>query len=484
MAIRKNQVSANVRPAPDNLLLEIADFVCHPPEFSALAYKTAQYSLLDSLGCGLLALNYPDCVRMLGPVVEGAEMQNGVCVPGTPYRLDPVQAAFNIGTMIRWLDYNDTWLAAEWGHPSDNLGAILSVAGGNAKMKHVLEAMIQAHEIQGILALENSFNKVGLDHVLLVRVASTAVATRMLGGTRDQVVDALSHAWLDGGALRTYRHAPNAGSRKSWAAGDATSRAVRLALTVMRGEMGYPSAITAPGWGFQDALFGGKTLTLGRPLGCYVMENILFKISFPAEFHAQTAVEAAIQLCPRVRERIEDIERIVIETQEAAIRIISKSGTLNNYADRDHCIQFMVTIGLLHGELTADHYQDDQASDPRIDELRSLMEVYENPKYSADYLDPDKRSIANSIQVFFNDGTQTERVEVEYPVGHARRRSEGIPKLIDKYEANVRTRYSGEAADKIVSWVTEEEFGEMRVDAFLETLSRCSSGSERNDEAR
>lgn len=477
LAIRRNQASANVRPPPDDIFVEIADYVCHPPEFSALAYKTAQYSLLDSLGCGLLALHYPDCVRMLGPVVEGADMTNGVRVPGTWYRLDPVQAAFNIGTMIRWLDYNDTWLAAEWGHPSDNLGAILSVAGwigDDIKMQHVLEAMIQAHEIQGILALENSFNTVGLDHVLLVRVASTAVATRMLGGTRDQVVDALSHAWLDGGALRTYRHAPNTGSRKSWAAGDATSRGVRLALTVMRGEMGYPSALTAPDWGFQDVLFGGKTLTLGRPLECHVMENILFKISFPAEFHAQTAVEAAIQLYPQVRDRIDDIERIVIETQEAAVRIISKSGILNNYADRDHCLQYMVAIGLLHGELTADHYQDEQAADPRIDQLRSTMEIYENPKYSANYLDPDKRSIANSIQIFFNDETQTERVEVEYPVGHARRRNEGLPKLIEKYEANVRTRYSGEKADKIISWVTaQEHFGEMCVDEFLETLSCC-----------
>lgn len=467
--------TSNVRQdAPDEVLTEIADYVCNPPEFSALAYKTAQYSLLDALGCGLIALNYPECVRLLGPLVPGAEMTNGVCVPGTSFSLDPVQAAFNIGTMIRWLDYNDTWLAAEWGHPSDNLGAILSVAGwvGGLEMRQVLASMIQAHEIQGILALENSFNSMGLDHVLLIRVASTAVVARMLGGTKDQVIDATSHAWLDGGSLRTYRHAPNTGSRKSWAAGDATSRAVWLALTTMRGEMGYPSALSAPTWGFHDVLFGGETITLGRPLGCYVIENVLFKISFPAEFHAQTAVEAAIQLHPQVCDRLDDIEHITIETQESAVRIISKTGSLHNYADRDHCLQYMVAIGLLHGELTADHYQDEAASDARIDVLREKMEVRENSRYSKDYIDPEKRSIANAIQVFFKDGTMTDRVDVEYPIGHRRRRSEGIPKLIDKYNYNVRTRFSGEEADEIILWATNDELGKMSVDVFLETLAR------------
>jgi len=470
---RSSQASVNLRPNPDDVLIQIADYVCDPPEFTAKAWKTSQYSLLDTLGCGLLALNYPECARLVGPVVEGAEMRNGVRVPGTAYRLDPVQAAFNIGTMIRWLDFNDTWLAAEWGHPSDNLGAILAVAGwvGGLKIRDVMAAMIKAHEIQGILALENSFNRVGLDHVLLVRVASTAVSTGLLGGTRDQVIDALSHAWIDGGALRTYRHAPNTGSRKSWAAGDATSRAVRLALTVMRGEKGYLSALSAPKWGFQDVLFGGNAITLGRPLGCYVMENVLFKIDFPAEFHAQTAVEAAIQLHPHVRDRLDEIQRITIETQEPAVRIISKTGTLHNYADRDHCLQYMAAIGLLHGNLTADHYQDNVAADSRIDVLREKMEVRENLDYSADYLDPEKRSIPNAMQVFFDDGTQTDFVEVEYPIGHCRRREEGIPKLIEKYEANVRTRFSGEKAEELISWAGQEDLGEMSVEEFLRTLA-------------
>jgi 2-methylcitrate dehydratase len=457
----------------DPLLVQIAEYVSDPPEFSNEAWKTAQYSLLDSLGCGLLALNHAECARLLGPVVEGAELATGVCVPGTSFRLDPVEAAFNIGTMIRWLDFNDTWLAAEWGHPSDNLGAILSVADwvGGMKVRDVLSGMIQAHEIQGILALENSFNNVGLDHVLLVRVASAAVATKMLGGTKEQVVDALSHAWLDGGALRTYRHAPNTGSRKSWAAGDATSRAVRLALTTMRGEMGYATALTAPKWGFQDVLMGGKVITLGRPLGCYVMENVLFKASFPAEFHAQTAVEAAFQLSPQVRERLDNIRSITIETQEPAVRIISKTGPLYNYADRDHCLQYMVAVGLLHGELSAEHYSDANAADVRIDDLRDKMQVQENSAYTRDYMDPEKRSIANAVQVFFNNGTQTERIVVEYPIGHRRRRSECIPKLIKKYESNVRTRFTGEKADEIISWAHDDDLGELSVESFLDTLS-------------
>lgn len=473
IATRKNQASANARALnPDAVLAQIADYVCRPPDFTTEAYKTAQYSLLDSLGCGLLALNYPECTRLLGPIVEGADMTNGVCVPGTSFRLDPCQAAFNIGTMVRWLDFNDTWLAEEWGHPSDNLSAILAASAwkGGLKMRDIMAAMIQAHEIQGVLALENSFNKVGLDHVLLVRVASTAVATRLLGGTREQVIDAVSQAWLDGAALRTYRHAPNTGPRKSWAAGDACSRAVRLALMTLGGEPGYPNALSASTWGFQDVLFRSKAITLGRPLGCYVMENVLFKVSFPAEFHAQTAVEAAIQLHPQVRHRLDEIERILIETQEPAVRIISKTGSLYNYADRDHCLQYMVAVGLLHGNLTADHYRDEAAADPRIDVLRAKMEVKENPDYSADYLDPEKRSIANSIQITFNGGIQTENIAVEYPIGHRRRRSEGIPKLVEKYDANVRTRFNGERADEITSWAEDEQFGEMSVDAFLATL--------------
>jgi 2-methylcitrate dehydratase len=370
-------------------------------------------------------------------------------VPGTPWQLDPVQAAFNIGAMIRWLDFNDTWLAAEWGHPSDNLGGILALADYLTRAKRkvvtvadVLQAMIKAHEIQGILALENSYNRVGLDHVLLVRAATTAVATAMLGGTKEQIINALSNAWTDGGALRLYRHAPNTGSRKSWAAGDATSRGVRLALMALKGEMGYPSALTAKGWGFYDVLFKGKAFTLGRPLGSYVMENVLFKIAFPAEFHAQTAVECAIQLHPQVKDRLNEIDKVVITTQESAVRIIDKSGPLYNPADRDHCIQYMTAVGLIFGTLTADHYENKVAADPRIDKLRAQMTCVEDPRYTKEYLDPDKRSIANAVQVFFTDGTSTAKVAVEYPIGHRRRRAQGMPLLVKKFEENLASRFA------------------------------------------
>jgi 2-methylcitrate dehydratase len=390
-------------------------------------------------------------------MVPGAILANGARVPGTDWQLDPVHAAFNIGTMIRWLDYNDTWLAAEWGHPSDNLGGILALADYLSRTEQksltiddVLKGMIRAHEIQGILALENSFNRVGLDHVLLVRLATTAVATAMLGGTRDQIISAVSNSWIDGGSLRTYRHAPNTGPRKSWAAGDATSRGVRLALLAMQGEMGYPSAVTAKTWGFSDVLFKGKDLVLGRPFGSYVMENILFKISFPAEFHAQTAVECAIALHPEVKSRLEEIERVTIITQESAIRIIDKTGPLYNPADRDHCLQYMTAIGLIFGELTADHYSDAIARDPRIDRLREKMVVVEDTRYSHDYLDPEKRSIANSVQVFFTDDTCTEKVAVEYPIGHRRRRAEGMPLLVKKFEANLATRLAPQWSKKIL----------------------------------
>jgi 2-methylcitrate dehydratase len=373
-------------------------------------------------------------------------------VPGTRFELDPVTAAFNIGAMVRWLDFNDTWLAAEWGHPSDNLGGILALADYLSRqqvargdeplpMSDVLTAMIQAHEIQGVLALKNAFNRVGLDHVLLVRIATTAVAARMLGGTQEQIVNAVSNAWIDGGALRTYRHAPNTGSRKSWAAGDATSRGVRLALMALQDEMGYPSALTADTWGFQDVLFGGSPVELERELGSYVMENVLFKISFPAEFHAQTAVEAAMTLHAQVRDRLEDIREIVIESQEAAVRIIDKTGPLDNPADRDHCLQYMVAVPLIFGRLTADDYEDAVAVDPRIDELREKMTVTENESFSVDYLDPDKRAIGNAVQIFFNDGTHTERIAVDYPVGHRRRREEGIPLLLEKFESSLNTRF-------------------------------------------
>ncbi len=444
---------SNIRPEPDQLLVDIADYALDARIDSAEAYRTARYCLFDTLGCGLEALDYPACTKLLGPIVPGTIVPNGARVPGTPFQLDPVQAAFNIGTMVRWLDFNDTWLAAEWGHPSDNLGGILAtadwlsrtrVARGDAPLtvRDVLTAMIKAHEIQGVLALENSFNRVGLDHVVLVKVASTAVVTAMMGGTRDEVIDAVSNAWIDGQSLRTYRHAPNAGSRKSWAAGDATSRAVRIAWMTLRGEMGYPSALTARTWGFQDVLFKGRPLTLARPLGSYVMENVLFKISFPAEFHAQTAVECALALHPQVRDRLADIAKVTITTHESAIRIIDKRGPLHNPADRDHCIQYMTAVGLIKGNLTAADYEDSAAADPRIDALREKMEIVEEPRYTRDYLDPQKRSIANAVQVTFSDGSSTRPVEVEYPVGHRRRREEGYPLLEAKFAVNLARRFA------------------------------------------
>lgn len=465
------------------MLVDMADYVTSSVIDSDLAYETARYCLMDTLGCGILALKYPACTKLLGPLVPGAELTGGVPVPGTSYRLDPVTAAFNIGCMIRWLDYNDTWLAAEWGHPSDNLGAILAAADYTSRlrlaagepaltMRDVLTAMIKAHELQGVMALENSFNRVGLDHVVLVKVASTAVATGLLGGGKTDIINALSHAWLDGQALRTYRHAPNTGSRKSWAAGDATSRALRLALIVLRGEMGYPSALSAKGWGFYDVSFKSQPFKLSRTYGAYVMENVLFKISFPAEFHAQTAVESAISLHPEVAGRLDDIASIRIRTHESAIRIIDKKGPLHNPADRDHCLQYMTAIGLLHGALTADHYEDEAAADPRIDELRSLMEVTEHGPYSVDYLDPEKRSIASSVQVLFKDGSATAEVATEYPIGHRRRRSEGIPLLIQKFESNLATRYSVDQEQRIAEVCKNREMLEaMTVPAFMDMLA-------------
>jgi 2-methylcitrate dehydratase len=456
----------STRPAPDHLLEQIADYVLATDRITSHeAIETARLCLMDTLGCGLLALNYPACVKLLGPVVPGATMPGrGARVPGTSHELDPVQAAFNIGAMIRWLDFNDTWLAAEWGHPSDNLGGILAMAdyldrgGAGLTIRDVLIAMIQAHEVQGVLALENGFNRVGLDHVLLVRIASTAVVTRLMGGSREQIINALSNAFVDGGALRTYRHAPNTGSRKSWAAGDATSRAVRHALIALKDEMGYPSALSAKTWGFQDVLFKGKSLVVpAEGFGAYVMENVLFKISFPAEFHAQTAVEAAMTLHPQVAPRLDQIVKILIETQESGKRIIDKTGPLNNPADRDHCIQYMVAIPLLKGSLTAEDYEDSAAADPRVDALRAKMEVVENPQFTRDYLDPTKRSIGNSVQVRFRDGTATERVAVEYPVGHRRRRQEGIPLLLEKFDKNLRTRIPAGRAEAIIEVFADSE---------------------------
>ena len=454
-------VEDNIKPEYDMVISEIADYVLTTPINSSAAYDTARLCLMDTLGCGLLALNFSECTKLLGPIVPGALLPGGARVPGTHYELDPVQAAFNIGTMIRWLDYNDTWLAAEWGHPSDNLGAILAVADymsrqnelqgkPGLRMHEVLTLMIKAHEIQGCLALENSFNRVGLDHVILVKIASAAITAKLLGGDKDAILRTLSHVFVDGQSLRTYRHAPNAGSRKSWAAGDATSRAVRLALIASMGEMGYPSALSAPKWGFYDVLFDGKPFKFQRPYGSYVMENVLFKLSYPAEFHAQTAVECAVILHPQVQARFNDILRIELVTHESAIRIISKQGVLHNPADRDHCLQYMVAIGLLFGDLQAEHYEDDVAADPRIDLLREKMIVSENEQFSHDYHAPEKRSIANSIKLVFHDGSESELVSVEYPIGHKRRREEGLPVLLSKFKRNLSTRFSSQRVDEII----------------------------------
>ncbi|CBJ50787.1 bifunctional 2-methylcitrate dehydratase/aconitate hydratase [Ralstonia solanacearum] len=456
--------AANIRPKPDKVIVDIVDYVTAFRIDSKAAYETARHCLLDTLGCGLEALSYPACTKLLGPVVPGTIVPNGAKVPGTPFQLDPVQAAFSIGAMIRWLDFNDTWLAAEWGHPSDNLGGILAVAdwlsrtriaGGKTPlvMKDVLTAMIQAHEIQGCIALENAFNKVGLDHVVLVKVATAAVVGQLLGLSREDIINAVSLAWVDGQALRTYRHAPNTGSRKSWAAGDATSRGVRLALIAKTGEMGYPSALTSKDWGFYDVSFKGKPFTFQRPYGTYVMENVLFKISFPAEFHAQTAAEAAMTLhraLAKAGRSVDDIKTITIRTHEAALRIIDKTGPLSNPADRDHCLQYMVAVPLIFGRLTAEDYEDSVAHDPRIDALRKKMVCVEDKQFTKDYHDPKKRSIANALTVAFKDGKTLKEVVVEYPIGHQRRRKEGMPLLVEKFRTNLARRFPAKQQDAIL----------------------------------
>ena len=461
---------SNERPAPDKVLTDIADYALGYEIKSELAYETARYCLVDTLGCGLEALEYPACTKLLGPIVPGTVVPQGARVPGTGYELDPVQAAFNIGAIIRWLDYNDTWLAAEWGHPSDNLGGILAVADWLSRtgaadqrpsltMRQVLTAMIKAHEIQGCIALENSFNKVGLDHVVLVKVASTAVVCGLLGLNRDQTTNAISLAWVDGQSLRTYRHAPNTGSRKSWAAGDATSRAVRLALMAKVGEMGYPSALTAKTWGFYDVSFRGQEFRFQRPYGSYVMENVLFKISFPAEFHAQTAVEAAMTLRGRLDKlgkTAEDIQKITIRTHEACLRIIDKKGPLSNPADRDHCVQYMIAIPLIFGRLTAADYEDKVACDPRIDALRAKVECVEEPEFTRDYHDPEKRSIANSLRLELADGAVLEET-VEYPIGHKRRRKEGMPLLVEKFKRNLARRFGADQQKRILDVSLDRE---------------------------
>jgi 2-methylcitrate dehydratase len=468
---------SNVRPAPDKVLTDIADYATKYQIGSAEAYETARYCLMDTLGCGFEALEYPACTKLLGPIVRGTIVPNGARVPGTQFQLDPVQAAFNLGAMIRWLDFNDTWLAAEWGHPSDNVGGILMAAdwlsrdGSRLTMRDVLTAMIKAHEIQGVLALENSFNRVGLDHVVLVKVASTAVVAHMIGCSYEEVVNAISQAWIDGQSLRTYRHAPNTGSRKSWAAGDATARGVRLALMSKAGEMGYPSALTAKTWGFYDVSFRGEPFRFQRAFGSYVMEHVLFKVSFPAEFHAQTAAEAAMSLHPVVKNRIEDIARITIRTHEAAIRIIDKKGPLYNPADRDHCIQYMVAVPLIFGRLTAADYEDEVASDPRIDNLRDKMACVEDKQFSRDYLNPDKRSIPNGLTVEFKDGKKLAEVLVEYPIGHQRRRKEGMPLLVEKFERNLARRFPPKQQTAILSVCMDQKRLEaMPVHEFVDLM--------------
>lgn len=444
----------------DKLITEITDYVLNKEITSEEAFKTAKYVLVDTIGCGILALKYPACTKLLGPNAAGTIVPNGVKVPGTSYVLDPVKGAFDIGTMVRWLDYNDTWLAAEWGHPSDNLGGILAVADYVSRvrlakgekpllMQEVLEMMIKAHEIQGVLALDNSLNRVGLDHVFFVKIASTAVVTKLLGGGEEEIANALSNAWVDNASLRTYRHFPNTGSRKSWAAGDATSRAVFLAQMAVKGEMGYPTALTTPEWGFQDVMFQQKEVTLERSLDAYVMENVLFKVSFPAEFHAQTAAEAGVVLHEEVKNRLDEIKEITITTHESAIRIIDKTGPLHNPADRDHCLQYITAIALMKGHITAEDYEDEVAKDPLIDQLRAKMIVQENPDYTKDYLNPDKRSIANAVQVTFHDGSKTDNVAFEYPLGHRFRREEAFPQIIDKFTANLSTQFADKQKKEI-----------------------------------
>ncbi len=458
-------VETNVRPDPDELIQKIADYVHDYNITSDEAISTAKYCLMDTIGCGLLALTFPECKSLLGPHIDGTEVPNGVRVLGTNFKLDPIKAAWDNGAIIRWLDFNDTWLAAEWGHPSDNLGGILSACDyisqnfpeRNISVRDIISSMIKAHEIQGVMALENSFNRVGLDHVLLVKIASVGVISVILGLTKDQTIDALSQAFVDGQSLRTYRHAPNAGPRKSWAAGDATSRAMQLVWLTKKGQIGYPSAISAPTWGFKDVLFNGKDLIINQEFESYVMENVLFKISFPAEFHAQTAVEAAVKLHHEIKNKFDEIDKIKIITHESAIRIISKEGKLNNPADRDHCLQYMTAIGLIKGDLVAEDYEDSVAKDPLVDSLREKMEIEEDLSFSKDYLDPSKRSIANSLQIFFKDGTCTDIEEVHYPIGHKNRRAEGIPILIKKFKKNLMTQFSEDRVKGIMSLFEDNE---------------------------
>lgn len=461
----------------DKLLQEIAHYV-DTATFSSDAYDAAALALADSLGCAILALSSPACTALLGPLVDGTVVPHGCHIPGIKTPLDPFCGAFNLGMMIRWLDFNDTWLAKEWGHPSDNLGAILALAdhlsrrGLPLRMVDVLHSLIIAYEIQGVLALSFSCNMVGLDHVYFVKIASAAVSARLLGGHFDQIANALSQAFIDGAPLRVYRQGTSTGSRKSWAAGDATARGLFLAHMTMMGEMGYPEAITATRWGLKDTLFKDQELTLAKPLGEYVIDHILFKVLHPAEYHAQTAVEAALILHPEVKNRLDDIEKIVVHTHASAIKIISKEGPLKNPADRDHCLQYMIAVPLITGQLNVRHYEDEFASDPRIDQIRSLIEVHEEPRFSTEYLEEGKRSAANQIQIFFKDGTETKKVLVEYPLGHKKRRQEAMPHLKDKLIANLHTHYPTDKTQTIVDIVSNrDELELLPVRSFMDLFT-------------
>lgn len=475
--------ATNVRPTPDKVLVEIAQYVDRYAVKSKLAWETARLTLIDTLGCGFEALSYPACTKLLGPIVPGTIVPNGARVPGTPYVLDPERAALNTGALFRWLDFNDAFYGATVIHPSDTYGGIVPIADWVSRtrvarrkepllMRDVLEAGIKAYEVMGGLAIENGFTDVGLDHTILVKIGVTPVVTRLLGGTREEIVNALSNAWLDGHALAAFRRKPNTGSRKSWAAGDAASRGVRLALMAVKGEMGYPAALSAKRWGFYEALFKGKPFTFQRPLGSYVMENTLFKIPYPTAFHGQSGVEAAIKLHPLVKDRLDEIEHIDVKCHNSSMTILDKTGPLYNPADRDHCMQYMMAVGMIYGTMTAEHYEDHIAADPRIDKLRAKMKLSESAQFERDYHDPAKRSNANSIHVYFKDGTKAPLSVVEYPLGHRRRRKEGIPAVMEKFEKNVARVFAAKQRGRIMAVCLDQQKLEATpVNEFMDLLA-------------
>lgn len=475
--------ATNTRPSPDKVLVQIADYVDRYPVKSALALETARLALIDTLGCGLEALSYPGCTNLLGPLVPGTLVPNGARVPGTPHVLDPERATFNLGVMNRWLDWNDAFYGATVLHPSDSFAGLLAVADWLSRtrvaegrkplvMRVVLEAAVKTYEIMGGLALENGFTAVGLDHTLLIKVATAPVVTKLLGGNHEEIVNALSQAWVDGHPLAIFRRKPNTGPRKSWAAGDAASRGVRLALMAVKGEIGCPSALTAKTWGFYPVLFDGKPFRFQRPFGTYVIENTLFKIPYPTAFHGQTGVEAAIKLHPLVKDRLDDIKRVEVRCHNSTMVILDKSGPLHNFADRDHCMQYMMAIGMVFGTMTAEHYYDLIAADPRIDKLRAKMHLAESKQYEREYHDPAMRTNANSIQVHFKDGSKTPLSEVLYPLGHRKRRKEGMPVLAAKFETAVGRVFASKRRDAIVSACLEQKrLEEMPVNEFMDLFA-------------